>query len=481
MNILYSDPFENLLENGLFDVLEAGPLNTPVKGLTLERDTDHKLILTTESEGIPFLYRQKHPVGTVRENKDAVLLKHVNGYDIKIGGVISYNLSFKDHSDQVGLTQEKSTAQFIEAILKQEEAVYIVDWLENVHKGVFVWPDCVEEKTDKNHTLTIGKGDSRVVISRQTSPSSLNRSAIFVKLGTIEFYLVWVKSEEKRVNSGYILYLSDVDEDERKKVRNCLSFVLGRPLITKGHSAFNSDWQLISFQSISPYTMNGQAFSIPSLPPTCLAERSLNEVDRDIFNKLVNAVYQHYDDFGFGHLMWQYWHAIVAPIHISAVYFGGCIEVLLKTYAKRSENKIKHTLLPKKTWSSIAQKLKEILDESKLPPDVLQILTNKIDSGLNQAPQGKVNEKALQLLSIQLSEIENEAWTQRNKAAHGAASDYSDPIKLIRDIKILKVLFHRIILRIIGVDTYIDYYSIRHPRKAILEPIGGKSGNGRQK
>ena len=59
----------------------------------------------------------------------------------------------------------------------------------------------------------------------------------------------------------------------------------------------------------------------------------------------------------------------------------------------------------------------------------------------------------------------------RNNAAHGNEIEYENYINLIRETKLLKLLFHRIVLTITSAsDSYFDYYSLGHPIRPLEEP-----------
>ena len=120
---------------------------------------------------------------------------------------------------------------------------------------------------------------------------------------------------------GFVIYNGIPSEGIKSKIRSALSFACC-PLIHLGHSTFNSKWQLVSFKSISAYTMDGKAFKLPTLPPAPLFEQFQNELNREKFSQMVNAFYEKYDDYNLGHVSWLYWHSVSAPIHIAAVHFG---------------------------------------------------------------------------------------------------------------------------------------------------------------
>ncbi|MGB1311740.1 MAG: hypothetical protein ACPG47_11030, partial [Leucothrix sp.] len=78
----------------------------------------------------------------------------------------------------------------------------------------------------------------------------------------------------------------------------------------------------------------------------------------------------------------------------------------------------------------------------------------------------------LESLDLKLSDLEKSAWKQRNNAAHGNEVEEGSQIQLIRETKVLKVIFHRVFLKIIiGSGHYYDYYSIGFPVNELSECI----------
>ncbi|GAB1257619.1 hypothetical protein NBRC116494_21210 [Aurantivibrio plasticivorans] len=122
-------------------------------------------------------------------------------------------------------------------------------------------------------------------------------------------------------------------------------------------------------------------------------------------------------------------------------------------------------------WKAFRPKLVGILSETEVNEEEKEVLTNKINA-LNQTPQSILTDRFLEHLEIKLSEDEKKAWKQRNNAAHGREIEAGKEIQLIRELKILKVIFHRVLLKIIsGSSYYIDYYSIGFPIKSLADPI----------
>lgn len=99
--------------------------------------------------------------------------------------------------------------------------------------------------------------------------------------------------------------------------------------------------------------------------------------------------------------------------------------------------------------------------------EAIKIFNNKID-GINLAPQKVLLSRLMSTLELKLSNNESKVWKRRNDAAHGHETESEDIFHKIKDIRILRILLNRILLKIMQIsDTYIDYCSV----EARLPPV----------
>jgi hypothetical protein len=71
-------------------------------------------------------------------------------------------------------------------------------------------------------------------------------------------------------------------------------------------------------------------------------------------------------------------------------------------------------------------------------------------------------------IGLQLGGDEDTAWRRRNKAAHGTPVPEGEELAAIRDMKLLKGLFSRLLLRITNAaDQYIDYTSPHFEQRSL--------------
>lgn len=75
-------------------------------------------------------------------------------------------------------------------------------------------------------------------------------------------------------------------------------------------------------------------------------------------------------------------------------------------------------------------------------------------------------------IGITLGLVETVAWKRRNQAAHGSEIDIDSVIPTIMETKLLKIILHRIVLKITGAgDRYYDDYTIGHAIREVTEPV----------
>ena len=445
MSIIQPEIFQKVINSGHFTINNEGPLHSPVSEIKIDRDKKLNIILTTTSSPNSSSKLIQHPPGTVRINNDSIEMKCISGWAVKLNGVQPFSNTTTigiNSSVRIELTSISSLESKVEGA---EDGKYLIEWLENVDDGHYMWPDFIETDIVKNTTISLGCGAKKIEMHENSESRNMGSKSIFISIGGHELYLVSSGEDTKSlgVKSGYLLYLGTPCDETRKKIRNCLSFVLGRPLIKTSYSVFDLNWNIISFKAISAYTMGESAFSIYTSPPAPLGNRYQGELDPVVVSSLANSIYEKYEEYNFGRLSWAYWHAISAPVHIAAVHFSACIESLQSSYIKIHGKLFSSALLERSQWRKFREGVLGTLDAIELEGVERQVIENKLTS-FNQSPQNVVTDRFLNSLGISFSDAEKAAWQQRNNAAHGNEVEEGNQIKLIRDLKILKVIFHRV-------------------------------------
>jgi hypothetical protein len=184
---------------------------------------------------------------------------------------------------------------------------------------------------------------------------------------------------------------------------------------------------------------------------------------------MVNAIYAKYDELNFGVVSWAYWHAVTATPHIAAVHFGAALESLQRAYFSSNAGQGSSKVVDDQVWNKIRASLDSSLDCLGLPDETRETFKNKIRN-LNSRSQHSTSKDLVDELGLTLSKRERQAHDTRHASAHG--KDDEIDVEWIRDLKLLRVRFHRILLAMTnGSDEYYDYFTLGNPFRRVQEPV----------
>jgi len=467
------ESFEGILGNGSFSISDPGPLSVPIRAFSFGRNEDLRLILATQADQDAKTSAPTYPAGTVRINTDTVIFTNHVGIKMVAHGVDRrhFNRSILGHPALGELKEEWLVHRLDGVVEESKEPAYVIEWLANL-SDAYHWPDNSDETTEIIKTLKLSGSPEGRTLKSSGKGSSLRRNCARLNVGGQEMYLCSSADValEKAKKPGFILYIGNPPPDVREKIRNCLSFALGEFLVYLGSSSFCADCKLISFEAVSPYTLGGAAFRLPTMPPSPLGTQYEWEINAAILNRFAEAILTAYTSLKFRSLSWAYWHALCATPHIAPVHFGAAIEAVQRRYV-RANTRVDTSLLGADDWKILKDAAEAAIPRLSAREDTKAILGRKVFD-LNKAPQNLVNERVIAALGITLSETEKKAWTHRNVAAHGTETDDDGAIELIREIKLLRIIFHRMVLAITKAsDSYYDYFSLDRPVRQVAQPV----------
>ncbi|MBN1839809.1 MAG: hypothetical protein JW802_07190 [Campylobacterales bacterium] len=474
MSILDGENFADIINEAYWKRIETETLFVPINKLEIERDENQNLILTTYSHENATSNAKNTLLGSVRNNDDSLkIVLSFSEDEIHMSGINSFNKNVT--IDQENFQRiEKTSVHMIQYIpKKKQKAHYTIEWIDNLDQNFYFYPDTIQTEEIHTNNIKLLSFNDSVELKSSSKKGNSSRACIYLNINGQELYIGKCTKQNKLhdMGSGFILYKGTPSEKKRRKIRDCLSYALDRYIVYLGYTTYNDNWKWLDFKAIRGYSINNAVYNIHTLPPTPLCPKNVNGIDNKLIMRLVNALHKHYDELELQHILWLYWHARCAPIHMAAVHYGGAIEFLIDNYIKIHPTKFKKSILEKDNWATLFNKAKEILDTFNIDQTTKEILKNKI-SNLNQMPYTLKEKQFLDLLQIKFTNIEKSAWQQRNHAAHGKKTESDKTISLIREVKILRNILNRFILQITqGSDKYIDYYSIGHPRRNLTEAI----------
>jgi len=471
------ESFEELIKSYAPVVNDHGPLAGPIHRFTIQRSSDLSVRMETEAPASAVEPPSPHEAGTVRINDDRVTFHSDLGLELDAIGVHAARTNRHLEGIAPGVTTQRVDIRRLVGKQPHSEAPhYTIDWLENVPSH-YLWPDNIKsDDTDSSAVVLGGVPPSRpkLEMKGRSSGGGSGWAAAGLEVDGVQLYLCHLdKKREARAKSpGCIVYVGVPTDEFRDRVRRCLSYTLGSYFVYLGLSRFDVEWQLTDFEALSPYSMRGQAMLMPPMPPSPLGgPRGFWDIDPNRLSRMVNALYSKYDALNFGVVSWAYWHAVTATPHIAAVHFGAALESLQRAYFKSSSVSASETVVDEQTWEKTRLALETSLAPLGLAPKNLEIFKNKIRN-LNSRSQHSTSKDLMDQLGLVLSNREKQAHDARHESAHG--KDDEVDVEWIRDLKLLRVLFHRILLAMTEAnDEYYDYFTLENPTRRVKEPVPG--------
>ena len=467
MRRIYKEDISSYFSSPMMRLTKCDLVDMSVKSVKLKRNKKLDLILTAVAEGAVDPSRPAYRAGTVRQPTETIEFDFAHGNGKGVARGVVYHGNSIHHVVATGAAETTLTFSLNSLELNfntDRPPAYVVDWVDNVSDG-FIWPDFTRDSEIETFTREIGSGNSKLTIFRKTEGGGGSKALHLTVDGT-DLYLLSSGRRKKGKNEGEIIYRGAPSEESRKKIRNCLSFILGLPFVYKGSTVYSDDWHPISMRSVDAFTAGGGVYNLHDLPPYPINNpRYLNILDKGVLSYILVALLRHYDDLKFNELVWSYWYAMCAPVHMSAAYFGALIEQLQKNAGSKLK-KTRTAILDDNSWKTLKSGLQSLMDDLDIAQDLRPVINNKL-SNLNQVPQNVALKRLFESMGLSISEVEVKAWKQRNDAAHGTISKHPDDV--ILHTKVLRILFHRMLAGITYCsDRYIDYFNYDFP----IRPIG---------
>ena len=325
----------NVLNDGHFTVVEAGPLHRPIQSFSIRRDDKLRLILETEVPPNATSATVDLPPGTVRLSTERVLLRNIGGVDAELVGVIPFSLK----SNTVGLT-EKARQELAQVHIARtnytggEPAAYTFDWLENLPSSPFVWPASsrVVSTTQSSRAIALDDG---ITITRESEQfrSSNNTAKLNVEGWT--FYICALNREHQAgaMKPGASCSTArQMAPSARRYERLCRSLWVFtwwtlEPPTTTATGVSSRRWP----ERLQPWATRVRHGTGAARP---LGPRYLNELNPAQLTRAIAARVRAFEELDLANLSWAYWHACAATPHIAPAHFGAAIEALQNAYIK---------------------------------------------------------------------------------------------------------------------------------------------------
>ncbi|MBB2158397.1 hypothetical protein HLH33_19235 [Gluconacetobacter diazotrophicus] len=466
-----------ILNKGFFEITDPGPLHQPIRSFSIRRNEKLNLILETETAPNATSAAVDQPPSSVRLTTERALLRSVGGLEGEFFGLVPYSQHRRSH----GVSEQSLTELAQVHIAKTndpsgEPVVYVIDWLENLPRSPYTWPAASDVVTKTITTRRISLNDG-ITITSDTDRSSTSWNSAKLTVDGITFYVCALDREDRTgaIKPGCIVYDGAPDDEFRKKVRTGLSFAMGIYLVDLGTTHYDAEWNVVSTLARSAYSLRRHAFDIETLQLAPLGDRFLNELGAPQLTRAIQAFVTAFDVLDLANLHWAFWHACAAVPHIAPAHFGAAIEGLQGAYTKANPAKVRKGWATQDEWNILKAALRDVIADAGISIEAKTALEAKLPT-FNGIDQRQRLKDIMAALDLELGKDEDTAWRRRNKAAHGTSIPQGQELAAIRDMKLLRGLFQRLLLRITNAaDHYIDYCSPNHnyrPLRQAPPPIG---------
>ncbi|MEL4014233.1 hypothetical protein [Dryocola clanedunensis] len=430
-----------------------------------------------------FFNEPERKEGEVYKTDGYFILEHIyNKYvTLEMSGITLINTNITNNQHETIATIKCSLSIIKKCDYSKEhieKEKFTIDWITNLDKGNYAWSSWINEKTDNTITRNFKSTRGNISFIESNGLNSNNSKCCSIRVNDLDIFFGHTdcSSIDKKYNTGFILYSKQCDDELRKKIRNALSFILGCKLIHISSVLKDQNYNSTEYEIHTQSAMNDLFHSSYRLPPSPL--HSLDSkyliLGENEIGIMVEKIITFYDDYDFSHFSWLYWHAVASPLHLKGVGFGATLEFIQRKYIEKNPTKFSAKIIEKSLWKPLQKSLSKILEDAEyLNEHDRKLLLNKLSS-LNQAPQSILTNKFYEILDLSLGDLELVSFKQRNNSAHGNKSEESEIIPIVREVKILRILCNRIILRIYDLsDFYNDFYSLgfrtRHLNDSITE------------
>jgi hypothetical protein len=451
-----------------FKIVDPGPLHAPVYKFKIRRDEKLDLFIETEAAIDAKSSAQNFPSGTIRFSTETVKIEHpFSSAKGELIGIETLELAQVE-----GKLQEIATFHELTLTLFQSgPAAYTIEWIDNFPQ-IYLWPDSVNTITENSTRFTLANEGDEIIIREDDHRRGGGQSAARLVIDAHVLH-VCAPSRNSATRSGCIVYVGVPDQLLRKKIRTALSLALGAYLIETGHTVYDAKWHIVSAVAISAYSLGQAAFNLPPMPLTLLTDRNLQfDIGRPKLQRMVERLCAAYESLDLANLSWAYWHARTATVHIAPAHFGAAIEALQEAYSEKHPDAIRRSIVPKPKWKEMMKGIDEAVAKASIPDDEKVAITEAIRGGINRTSARERTRELAKRIKIEIGPYEDAAWQRRNDAAHGTTIPEGEELEAIQDMKLLMVLFHRLLLAVTGAaDLYVDYATPGHPWRPLKDAV----------
>ena len=266
--------------------------------------------------------------------------------------------------------------------------------------------------------------------------------------------------------------------EERKQIRDFLSFFIGKRLIYIGKTSFDENGDEIGFIMEYPRTYG---FDIKKICMNGAKAPIRNDVAvlQNYFNIVQNYIEpfsELYEKLDFESLFSAYWYAkeIAKPMDLPII--SGALENLKRKWYEEVELNPETVLMDKKDFAKRIKPIKKLVQTQFEETEYAERMKRSVE-GMNCMT---VNEQLIHFfegINMVIGNVEKNALRARNFSAHGSFrgndTNYQEQYRMSQ---VYECIIVRVVLKLLKYDgNYIDNGIIGYPEKNINRPSGSEN------
>ncbi|QDG52069.1 hypothetical protein FIV42_15355 [Persicimonas caeni] len=381
---------------------------------------------------------------------------------------------------------EKWRCAALERVLRDDEPVHAIDWVLNLRHEL-IFPRATDADTDVSHKRRREGIEWERMRSRNQDGLDHLSLSLVVNESEYEVNVGCTTGGPQKWLPGFVEYAGAVPSaEERRLIRQSLSFALGGELILVSTSWFNDDGWLIKTRHVSQtFTKVIGAVSGGTAPMTNIAGSGSwldgNLFDEEKIRQLTQKLIDADELLCVDELKRFYFLARRTVMDVGPAVYGSSFEYI----RDRIEHDLPTTLIEKKAYRETVRPALEaavkglVDDEFLCPGATVEDLLSKLSyfHKISLTAQSRV---LMEHLGLEFGDVEKAALSERNHPAHGRTYQDEHYDTLMRHVRAFQSLINRVILAVTeGADTYIDYSTDGFPERSLEEPLGGPKGDGK--
>lgn len=484
-------PFDNFIFAGHVDIEQENIDDISfedVDELRVFRDDDYNINISC----VRYLnrFKDRNPKHKIKEQElipgtsvpeGKLSIKLLDDYFVKF-----YPVYFNGYESKLDKTDYKLSCYRIEGIDTSKEVAVVKEWVLNGSQSGLYF--CTNFKFEyKIEGSVYGEyGDMEFPIKESLEEQEYYGRFIHIKYKDTAFDIHFVGDKygprwsTNLSISFFEKYGRIPSSEERKQIRDYLSFFIGKRLIYIGESSFDENGNQIGFVMEYPRTYG---FDIKKVCANGAKAPIRNgaEYRQDYFNCVqdyIEPFSEMYNKLDFEQLFSAYWYAkeIAKPMDLPIL--AGALENLKRKWYEEIELNPETVLMDKKDFSKRIKPIKKLISSQFEGTEYINRMKSSLE-GMNKMTVSEQLTHFFEGINMPVGDMEKKALRARNSSAHGSyGGGNTDYQELYMTSQVYECIIVRVVLKLLKYNgTYVDYGTIGYPEKNINCPSGNNEEN----